>query len=499
MTPYENMMAHVSRTGALSSAAGILSWDQETMMPREGAAHRAEHMGALSAVIHERNVDPRLGEWLEAIDASALDPVEAANVRRARRDHERATRVPARLAEEIARKTSLAQGVWAEARAADDGKGRFEDFRPVLKEIVSLRREEAGHLLDGGADLYDALLDDYEPGMKTGDLVAMFDALRPRLVALRERIAGASRDVPRLAGEFETERQMAVARAIAETMRYDFSRGRLDLSVHPFSSGAGPLDVRITTRTVARDPFNCLYSTAHEVGHALYEQGLPADLAMQPAGGYVSMGVHESQSRLWENQVGRSRAFAEWLHPRMKAFAAYDLAGADDLFRAANRVETGFIRTEADEVHYNLHVALRFALERRLIDGSLAAADLEEAWNERFEADFGIAVDHASNGVLQDVHWSVGLFGYFPTYTLGNVFSAELWGAMTNAIGDQSSAVAEGETGAILEWLRENVHRHGAILPPMDLMRQAIGHEPKPGPLLDYLESKFAAIYGLSA
>ena len=494
MNPYDQLIAHVSRTGAIGGAAGVLSWDQETMMPPDGAVHRAEQMGALSAVIHSRTVDPRVGEWLEAVDPAPLDAPARANLRRIARDHTRATRLPERLAEEIARTTAGAQRVWAGAREADD----FVAFAPTLEKVLDLRREEASLLADGDADPYDALLDDYEPGMRTAELAALLDALRPALVGLRERIAASGIEPPQLSGTFEKSRQMAVARRISDAYGYRWPAGRLDLAVHPFCSGFGPGDVRITTRVDEADPFNCLYSTAHELGHALYEQGLPLDRSMQPAGGYASMGVHESQSRLWENQIGRGRAFCRWLHREMKGFPAYDLADAEALYRAVNRVKTGYIRTEADEVHYNLHVMMRFDLERAMIAGDLEVRDLEEAWNERFRRDFGLAVDKPSNGVLQDVHWSVGLFGYFPTYTLGNVFAAELFARLRQDVGDLDAMAERGEMAPVLEWLRRHVHSRGAELQPMDLMEEAVGHTPTPEPLIAYLEAKFTDLYALA-
>ena len=497
---YGALMAHVRRTAALAQVRGLCEWDQETMMPPAGADGRVEQVGALSAVLHAHRTDPRVGEWLSKVDDRELDERGRANMRRVRRDFERASRIPARLAEEIARTTSKAQGVWAKARAADD----FAAFAPILERVVALRREEAAVLTPsreaaGGADPYDALLDDYEPGMHTADLAAMLDGLRPALVSLRERIAERENG-PALSGRYDTRVQMEVAGEICDAFGYSRERGRLDLSTHPFSMGLGADDVRITTRTDEADPFNCLYSTAHEIGHALYEQGLPGrgepERALEPSAGYVSMGVHESQSRLWENQIGRSRAFCEWLHPRMR-FEGYDLSDADALYRCVNRVETGFIRTEADEVHYNLHVMLRFDLERRLVAGTLEVADLEAAWNERFRRDFGLDVPRPSLGVLQDVHWSVGLFGYFPTYTLGNVFAAELFAAMRADLGDIDAMCRAGELSPVLDWLRERIHRRGAHLPPMALMEEAIGHAPTPAPLVEYLEAKFGALYDL--
>ncbi|OZA07283.1 MAG: carboxypeptidase M32, partial [Rhodobacterales bacterium 17-64-5] len=302
-----------------------------------------------------------------------------------------------------------------QARARED----VAAFLPTLTEVVALKREEAAALA-GGGDPYDALVDDHEPGMTGAAIAAMFSAMRPRLVALREKVLGAP--APKgVTGTFGQDAQLALSRELATVFGYDWSRGRIDLAVHPFSSGSGH-DVRITTRVSDTDPFNCLYSTIHEVGHAAYEQGIDSGYALTPIGQGASMGVHESQSRTYENQLGRSRAFTGWLYGRMReVFGEFGIADADAFYRAVNRVHPGYIRTESDEVQYNLHVMLRFDLERALIRGTLEVADLEEAWNTRFRADFGVAVDRPSNGMLQDVHWSCGLFGYFPTYTLGNV------------------------------------------------------------------------------
>jgi carboxypeptidase Taq len=284
---------------------------------------------------------------------------------------------------------------------------------------------------------------------------------------------------------------------LARAFGYDFTRGRIDKAVHPFSSGSGS-DVRITTRTAPRDPFNCIYSTIHEVGHAGYEQGVETSLALTPIGRGASMGVHESQSRLYENQLGRSQAFTSWLFGRMReAFGDLGLADAGTFYAAANRVHSGYIRTDADEVHYNLHVLLRFDLERALIEGGLEVADLPEAWNARFERDFGVAVDRPSNGCLQDVHWSVGLFGYFPTYTLGNVYAGCLYQALRAAVPDLDSALAAGDPSPATAWLRDRLQRFGGLREPRDTVEAACGFAPGEGPLLNYLERKFEAIYEL--
>lgn len=488
MTAYDQLMAYQRQTEALAQVAGRLGWDQETVMPRGAADQRSEEVAALEGVLHARRSDPRVAEWLAA--AEPRDATAQAATRLIRRSFDRATKVPADLAQEIARVTSMAQGIWASARAADD----VAAFLPTLAEVISLKRAEAAALAQGG-DLYDALIDDYEPGATAASLGAMFDRMRPRLVALRAAVLGAAHQPQALQGHFGSDGQLRMARDLAATFGYDWSRGRLDLAVHPFSSGSGS-DARITTRVVETEPFNCFYSTIHETGHACYELGIDPDYALTPLGAGVSMGVHESQSRIYENQLGRSPAFTGWLFGQMRArFGDFGMATPQAFCATVNRVQPGYIRTEADEVHYNLHVMLRFDLERALIKGDLAVADLEAAWNSRFAADFGVAVDRPSHGMLQDVHWSVGLFGYFPTYTLGNVYAGCLHQALRAALPDLDAQLAQGDTSAATGWLRENVQRFGGLYQPREVIAKACGFEPNEGPLLDYLEAKFAAIY----
>ncbi|MCZ0810905.1 carboxypeptidase M32 [Roseovarius sp. EGI FJ00037] len=488
MSAYDELMAFTRETEALAQVAGLLSWDQETMMPRGAAAQRSEAIGAMESVLHARRTDPRLAGWLAS--AEAPDEGGAAQLRLLRHDHERAVRVPGDLAAALARLTSHAQGVWAEARAADD----FAAFAPVLREVLRLKREEGAALAAGG-DPYDALLDGFEPGARADDLQAMFDDMRPALVALRQRALDAPERAP-LCGDFDADGQMRLARELAERFGYDFSRGRIDKAVHPFSSGGGD-DARITTRISHDDPFNCLYSTIHEVGHACYEQGIDKAWHLSPVGHGVSMGVHESQSRIYENQLGRSRAFCHFLYGRMRdIFGDIGVADEDSFYATVNRLHRGHIRTEADEVQYNLHVMLRFELERALIAGDLQVDDLEDAWNARFAADFGYPVGRASEGVLQDVHWSVGLFGYFPTYSLGNLYAGCLHEAMRADLPGLDDDLAKGEPGAATGWLRENVQRHGGLRTPRETIARACGGKaPAAGPLLDYLEVKFGALY----
>ncbi|WP_114967295.1 carboxypeptidase M32 [Alkalilacustris brevis] len=490
MNAFSELMVFQRETCALEQVMGRLGWDQETMMPRGAAAQRSEEMAAMASVLHARRTDPRLGDWLEK--AEAPDAAGAAALRLIARDFARATRVPARLAGELARVTSISQGLWAEARERDD----LASFLPTLAQVVALKREEAAALADGG-DPYDALLDEYEPGASSAEIAAMFDRMRPRLVALREAVLGRARTPPPLKGLFDRDAQLRLTRKLAETFGYDFGTGRLDLAVHPFSSGSGA-DVRITTRIAEDDPFNCLYSTIHEVGHAVYEQQIDPAYRLTPLGQGVSMGVHESQSRIFENQLGRSRAFCGWLHGVMAAeFGDMGLDGPEAFYATVNRVTAGYIRTEADEVHYNLHIMLRFDLERALIAGDLAVPDLEEAWNTRFAADFGSPVDRSAHGLLQDVHWPVGLFGYFPTYTLGNVHAGCLHAALRRDLPDLDAGLAEGDLRPALEWLREKVQRHGGLHEARALIEQATGAPPNEAPLLEYLERKFGALYGV--
>jgi carboxypeptidase Taq len=490
MTAFSELMSFQRETEALAQIAGRLGWDQETVMPPGGADQRGEEMAAIESVLHARRTDPRLADWLakaKAPDAAgnrALDLIS--------RTYLRTARVPAKLASEIARQTSVAQHVWAEARAKDD----VALFLPTLERIVALIREK-GQALAAGGDAYDALIEDYEPGATAADLAAMFSAMRPRLVALREAVLGSGHQPRPLDHAFPKEGQLALAREVADAFAYDWSRGRLDLAVHPFSSGSGN-DVRITTRVAERDPFNCLYSTIHEVGHACYELGIDQAYLLTPLGQGVSMGVHESQSRIYENQLGRSHAFTGWLFGRMKErFGAFGIEDAEAFYATANRVHKGYIRTEADEVQYNLHIMLRFDLERDLIAGRLAVADLEEAWNTRFKADFGYAVDKPSNGVLQDVHWSCGLMGYFPTYSLGNLYAGCLHQALRAAVPDLDANLAKGDARPATDWLLANLQRHGGLRTPRETIALACGSEPSAEPLLGYLEEKFGAIYRL--
>lgn len=489
MSLFDTLMAFERDTQALGQVAGRLGWDQETMMPREAAPQRAEEMAAIEAVLHARRIDPRLVEWLA--EAEAPDAAGQAQLREIKRSYDRTVKVPADLAKQIAKVTSQAQGKWAAARADED----VAAFLPVLQEVVALKREE-GQALAAGGDLYDAMVEDYEHGTTAAEIAAIFDAMRPGLVDLRARVL--DKAAPQgLSGSFDEGAQMKLTRKLAKAFGYDMSHGRVDKAVHPFSSGSG-LDVRITTRTSEHDPFNCFYSTIHEVGHAAYEQGINRDYLLTPLGRGVSMGVHESQSRIYENQIGRGAAFTSWLFAEMRdAFGDFGIADADSFYKAVNTVHNGYIRTEADELQYNLHIMLRFDLERALMSGDLEVKDLEAAWNDRFEADFGYAVDKPSNGCLQDVHWSVGLFGYFPTYSLGNVYAGCLNQKMRADLSGLDAELESGDTSSATGWLRENLQQYGGLRSPRDTITHAAGFEPSHAPLMQYLEDKFTRLYDL--
>ncbi|MEM9677001.1 MAG: carboxypeptidase M32 [Pseudomonadota bacterium] len=497
---YADFLSHYQRLSALRQVGGILSWDQETMMPPKGATARAVQMGSLEHVLHGLETDPAYSDLVDELaDHGEGDAQQQRSVALAKRSLDRTRKVPADLAAELAKQTALGQGVWAQARA----NASYADFASTLEIIVKLKREEADAICSGhgghAAPLsrYDALLNDFEPGMTSAVLGPLLEGMRPRLSKLRAKVADSGVKAKELEGPFDTQKQMTLSRRVADALHYDFEAGRLDLSVHPFSSGTGG-DARITTRVDEADPLGCLYSTIHEIGHALYEQGLPENWSMQPLGHHVSMGVHESQSRLWENQVGRSLSFCRWLQPQAQTvFGSFGAPTAQALYATVNRVETGFIRTEADEVHYNLHVLLRFELERKLIEGEIDVADLEAEWNATFERDFGLVVPDAAQGVLQDVHWSCGLFGYFPTYALGNIYAAQLFAALKRDVPELDAQLAGGNCTAVLDWLRSRVHQKGRLLEATDLMQEACEAAVSSEPLLDYLEDKFGTLYDL--
>jgi len=485
----------------LRSVDDILNWDQETYMPPAGGAHRAEQQAMISAIVHEKRTAGRIGDLLtrcELDKSLTKDEAISANLREMRRDFDRATRLPTDLVSEIARTQSLAQEAWKKAREADD----FKQFRPWLEKMVGLMRKKAEcYGVPASGELYDNLLEEYEPGMTAAQVDAIFTPLRPRLSALVQELTTAKAKVSSRVTELKlpVAPQTDFANAILIAMGFDMQAGRLDVTTHPFCSSPGPLDTRLTTRYGSASFLEPLSGTMHEAGHGLYEQGLPKAAHWgEPLGDAVSLGIHESQSRMWENFVGRSRGFWQWCTPVAKKTLGPTMkASPEDLFRAANVVKRSFIRVEADEATYNLHVMLRFNLERALINGDLAVKDLPKAWNAMFKDYLGLKVPSDKVGCLQDVHWAFGLVGYFPTYTLGNLYAAQFWEKINRDIPDLEKRMSKGNFGDLLGWLRHNIHRHGRRYRAAELCRKVTGKELSPEPLMRHLETKLRAVYGL--
>ena len=481
---------------ALRSAMGLLSWDQETMMPPKGGDGRARSMAALSRVVHQRFSHPRLADLLDRAQGESLSPEQAALVRELRRDRDKTVKVPEALAAEIASTVSLSQRAWAEARPKNDKAA----FNPWLEKVIALKRREAECLGDG-KNLYDALLDNYEPGARAADLRVLLEGLRAELVPLLGRIleARGDRKDPLQGMEFPVGVQRLFNRQVLFDMGFDLEAGRLDESAHPFTEGVDPGDVRLTTRYSPEDLLSALFSTLHEGGHGLYEQGFPSAWHGTPLGEAVSLGIHESQSRIWENQVGRSRDFWSHYYPALQTgFAPLASLSLEEFLKAANRVEPSLIRVESDEVTYNLHIVLRFELETALFGGDLEAAGLESAWNEGMHRNLGVIPPDPASGYMQDVHWSCGLIGYFPTYTLGNLRAAQLFAAARRALPGLSEDIGRGRFGALKGWLAEKIHRHGRRFTGDELMEKATGEKTSPAPFLAYLREKYSALYGVS-
>ena len=476
------------------AAAALLAWDRQTYMPEGGVGGRAEQLATLSRLAHEMLASPETGDLLTRAGEHEPGSDEAAILRLARREYDRASRLPARLVAETSRATALAERAWIQAREGSE----WSLFAPHMERVLALKQEEASYL--DGEHPYDAMLDRYDPGTSTHRLLGMFDALKTGIVPLVREVSarlGEDRTAP-LSGHFEEATQEAFGRDVISSFGYDWSRGRQDRAVHPFCIDfGGPGDVRITTRI---DPARLsvgLFGTCHEAGHALYEQGVDPSYSRTPLASGVSMGVHESQSRLWENLVARSRAFWSYFHPRLREVFPGIPDDLETLYRAVNDVRPSEIRTEADELTYDLHILLRFELELALFEDGLAVADLPEAWNSKMEEYLGIVPENDALGVLQDTHWAIGLFGYFPSYTVGNVLSVQLFETAVQGRPGILPEMERGEFGTLLGWLRENVHRHGKKYEPDDLIERATGNPPDTAPYLRYLETKFGELYDL--
>ena len=468
-------LIRLSRTESiLSSCAQLLQWDAEINMPRRGVEHRGQQMGLLAGLAHERATDPLREELLTVVEQSPLvaDPesAESVNVRELRHDYDRATKLPRDLVEEMARVSAMSSQAWAEARDKND----FAAFEPWLDKTFDLARQKADAF--GYDDVrYDALLEDFEPGMTAAQLTPMFEKLRVELVPLVDALR--DKPAPQVKGEFPIERQRELSEGIARTLGFTADTGRFDLGPHPFCSFIGPGDVRIALRYRADDFSSGFLAVMHETGHAFYELGLDDEHYGTPMGSAVSLGIHESQSRLWENYVGRSPGFWRHFYPGLqREFSdALSTVTIDTFRKSMNRVEPGLIRVEADEVTYNLHIIIRYELERALLDGNLTARDLPDAWRQLYQQYLGITPPDDKTGCMQDIHWSEGLIAYFPTYTLGNIYSAQIFAAADSDAGPLEESFAKGEFAPLREWLRERIYRHGRRYKAPQLVERATG------------------------
>ncbi|MBN1203164.1 MAG: carboxypeptidase M32 [Anaerolineae bacterium] len=500
MEKLEQLKTRLAEVMNLSYASAVLGWDQQVNMPPGGAAARAEQLATLSKLAHETFVADETGKLLDeaAIEVkdADYDSDEAALVRVVQHDYDLLTRVPTALVQEITRTTTLAHETWAKARAEDD----YESFAPSLEKIYDLMRQKADAL--GYEDrMYDALLDQYEPGMKTADVQRLFDGLRKELVplvaAIFERLDKVDESIMHL--DYPEDRQAEFGLMVAKKLGYDMERGRLDKAVHPFTTSFSTNDVRITTRYYPDYLPASVFSTIHEAGHGLYEQGSAQVLEGSPLAGGTSLGVHESQSRMWENIVGRSRGFWRYFYPRLQALFSEQLGEVDfeTFYRAINAVTHSLIRTESDEVTYNLHIMLRFEMENDLLEGKLAIKDAPDAWNAKMESYLGITPPDDTKGILQDVHWSSGLTGYFPTYSLGNFLAVQYWDKALQDVPSIPDDIERGEFGSLLSWLRDNIHVHGRKFWPAELTERVTGEPIQTKSFMRYLTDKFTDIYDL--
>jgi carboxypeptidase Taq len=489
----EQLKERLAQLTDLERISRLLSWDQQTMMPRAGAATRAEHLATLRRFAHELLTDDETGRLLEELRplGQSLDPDsdDAALLRVTRRDYEKAVRVPTELRVEMARAAAEAQPVWVEARAASD----FDKFLPALERNVELRRRYI-ECFDPFEEPYDILLDDFEPETTSAEVETIFDEVKADVVPLIAELRDREADDSFLRGVFPTDRQERLAKSVVDLFGMRPKSWRLDPTEHPFASGAGIDDIRITTNY---DPetMKSLFSTMHEYGHGLYNHQLPPESSRLPIGGPCSLGIHESQSRLWENLVGRSVPFWRFFYPQVQETFPEQLRSValDRFLAGINRVQPSLIRIKADEVTYGIHVILRFELERDIVNDRVEPKDLPEVWKARMEEYLGVEVPDDAHGVLQDTHWAVGLIGYFPTYLLGTVMSVQIWDALTADVSDLDEQIERGEFGALRQWLGEHVHRHARKFTPQETLRRATGSTIDAKPYLGYLRAKYQA------
>ena len=493
MDAWTALTERVRELDALGGAAALLEWDQQTYMPRGGATSRGEQSAVLGRIAHERFVDPQVGEWLHALDAQDLDPERRAAVRNHLRRWTRATCLPVKLVEDLAQARNEGFVAWMRAREEDS----FAPFEQALQRLLDLTRAQA-EAYGYEAHPYDALLPDYDPGSTTAELRPMFARLSGELNRFLDEVA--ERPHPQgYSGRLDTEGQRRLSDRVLTDLGFDRTRGRLDLSEHPFSTGFSPDDVRITTHFHEDNFLAALGGTIHECGHGMYEQGLRTDRPGYGLDRAAGMGLHESQSRFWENFIGRSLPFCRYLAPRMAGIWPTLDVSPEALFASMNRVERSLIRIFADEATYNLHIVARFELELGVMEGKLQARDLPEAWDDSYRRNVGVVSPRPHDGVLQDVHWSSGLFGYFPSYTLGNLYAASLGVQIQKDVPDLWEQVERGAFGDILAWLRTRIHRRGHEKDAPELIRDAVGERDHVADLMAHLRGRQGTLYGIGA
>jgi len=487
---YHKLLAMGEELTMLVDTSAMLGWDQETKMPKRGVVYRAKQMAYLSGKEHDLFVRSEVGDWISECESEISPDNEWwPNVRDWRFDYDRATTLPTSLVTEFQETSALGKATWAEAREKAD----FSIFAPHLEKLVELSKKKA-ECFGYEECAYDALLENFERGARARKLAEVFGNLRPKLVEIGKEITDHG---PRIAddilrGDYPIEQQQAFNREVADRIGFDFDAGRIDTAVHPFCSGVGPMDTRLTTRYDTEDFSSSLFGVLHEAGHGMYDQGLPVDLHHLPMGRAVSLGIHESQSRLWENHVGRSREFWQYWLPKAAVYFPHlaDIS-LDDMFYAVNRSAPSFIRVEADEVTYDLHIMLRFELERAIFNGELSVRDIPGVWNERMQEMFALNVPDDANGCLQDIHWSMGMFGYFPTYSLGNLNASQLNAAAKTDHPGIDGQIAEGDCSTLLEWMSEKIHIAGSRWLPGELIERATGKPTNSSAHLKHLRDRY--------
>lgn len=496
---FEQLKKRLSQVRDLQMAGAVLGWDRETFMPSGGSPARARQLSTLNRISHELFVADEVGQWLEELAPfeAELDFAsnEASIIRVMRREYRKKRRVPSDLVARIAEASSLGQQKWQQARQASD----FAMFQPNLEELIDLRIEWA-ECFDYEDSIYDPMLDEFESGLTTAQVKAIFDEFRPPLVELVAAIAERKEavDASCLTGNFDLDVQKALGREILEIMDYDFDRGRIDEVAHPFCTSFSVDDVRVTTRYNPNDLASALFSTMHEGGHGLYELGVSKTLDETPLGGGSSMVIHESQSRLYENLVGRSRPFWRFFYPKLRAkFPYFNDIDLETFYRAVNQVRPSLIRIEADEVTYGLHIILRFEIEQALVTGKIKVADLPDIWNAKMESYLGVCPPNDALGVLQDVHWSYSLIGYFPAYLLGSMLSVQFFEAAQADLPNLMADVESGRLGELRSWLEEKIHQHGSKFTLNEMTQRVLGGSLSPQPYLRYLRERYGEIYGL--